>query len=159
MTDEFNLTCYSDNQLFELASMQEIGIDSIVVQDLILIYYGQVDEIQKASIRNLIALKTSIIFMFEDELRKRNLFDEYRNKMFLPDYRTSKKTYKSYTERIQDLCSMAFEGILSPRSVNEYYKKINEEMLLDKTEKNPEKNQDTIIDENPKETPNNKLLN
>ena len=156
MTDEFNLTCYSDNQLFELASMQEIGIDSIIVQDLILIYYGQVDEIQKASIRNLIALKTS---MFEDELRKRNLFDEYRDKMFLPDYRTSKKTYKSYTERIQDLCSMAFEGILSPRSVNEYYKKINEEMLLDKTEKNPEKNQDTIIEENPKETPNNKLLN
>ena len=79
--------------------------------------------------------------------------------MFLPDYRTSKKTYKSYTERIQDLCSMAFEGILSPRSVNEYYKKINEEMLLDKTGKNPEKTQDTIIDENPKETPNNKLLN
>lgn len=76
MTDEFNLTCYSDNQLFELASMQEIGIDSIIVQDLILIYYGQVDEIQKVSIRNLIALKTSIIFMFEDELRKRNLFDE-----------------------------------------------------------------------------------
>ena len=27
------------------------------------------------------------------------------------------------------------------------------------TEKNPEKNQDTIIEENPKETPNNKLLN
>ena len=40
MTDEFNLTCYSDNQLFELASMQEIGIDSIIVQDLILIYWS-----------------------------------------------------------------------------------------------------------------------
>lgn len=158
MTDEFNLKCYDDNQLFELASMQELGIDSIIVQDLILLYYGQVDDMQKASIRNFIALKTSIIFIFEDELRKRNLLDEYREQMFLPDYRTSKKTYKSYAERIHDLCNMAFEGILSPRGVEAYYKRINEENLLKETEKKQEKSTDDE-EKGPKEAPNNELLN
>jgi len=157
MNDEFNLKCYTDNQLFELASLQELGIDSIVVQDLILLYYGQVDEVQKASIRNLIALKTSIIFLFEDELRKRELLDKYREQMFLPDYRNSKKTYKTYADRIHDLCNMAFEGILSPRGVNAYYKKINEESMMEETEKNPENSQDKN-QESPKEAPK-ELLN
>lgn len=129
----FDFSIYTDNELLKLATINELNTDFNCVQ--LCLEYAKFDELKQKELDKIISASVSLVLLFEEELKKRNILKKYRESIQHADYSEGNfYTYNSYSFRLAHLMSICNSGKVTEDSLKQFICTIqNSQANTDKT--------------------------